>query len=59
MHEYCTENGEITYDTETKQYTIWNETYSDIVDTVDNIEKAKQILADYCKYLEGTKHYGT
>lgn len=51
-----TKNGEITFDSETKVYQVWNETYSDIVAETICLDKAYEILESYCVNLE--KIYG-
>jgi len=42
-----TDNGEITYDTESKEYTVWDETYSDIVCVTMYPKVAEAALAAY------------
>ncbi|MFA5670254.1 MAG: hypothetical protein WC967_13510 [Balneolaceae bacterium] len=44
-----THNGEITYNTETKQYTVWDETYTYIVCTTNYPKVAEAALKAYCE----------
>ena len=43
-----TKNGEITFDTETKEYTVWNEVYSDSVCITPDLEAAEAAFKEYC-----------
>lgn len=51
-----TKNGEITFDTETKVYEVWDETYSDTIGETLSLDEAYDMLESYCVYLE--KEYG-
>lgn len=45
-----TKNGEITFDTEKKEYTVWDETYAFTVCVTNYPEVAKAALKAYCEY---------
>lgn len=45
--ENYTKNGEITYDTETKKYTVWNEVYADIICVTNYPKIAEAALKIY------------
>lgn len=48
-----TENGEITFNPNTNEYTVWDETYSDTVCTTCYVKVAEAALEAYCRhYLE-------
>ena len=47
--ENYTENGEITFNTETKEYTVWNETYSDTVCVTQYPKVAEAALLAYAE----------
>ncbi len=52
--EYYTPNGEITFNKELSLYTVWDETYSNIVGTTFYPKVAEAMLDAYCKvYLDG------
>lgn len=44
------ENGEITFDTETGEYTVWNEVYTDVVCITNYPKIAESALEIYGKY---------
>ncbi len=50
MIERYTENGEITFNTETKQYTVWDETYSDVVCITYYPKVAESALDSYARH---------
>jgi hypothetical protein len=45
-----TPNGEITFDPETKEYIVWDETYADTVCTTAYEQVARVALEAYAKY---------
>lgn len=47
-----TKNGEITFDPDTKEYTVWDETYSDTVCVTNYPSVANAALEAYSKYLD-------
>lgn len=50
---FYTNNGEITYNKQTGIYTVWDETYANIVCTTVYPSIAEAALEWYCAYLEG------
>jgi hypothetical protein len=50
MIEKHTKNGEITFNTETKEYVVWNETYSDTVCTTNYPKVAEAALKAYADH---------
>lgn len=53
MIKNYTDNGEITFNTETKEYTVWDETYSDVVGTTWYPKVAEAMLKVYVeRYLD-------
>lgn len=55
MIENVTPNGEITFETETRLYTVWNESYSEILLVTSNLNHAEAILTAYAKHLEDSE----
>ena len=54
--ENYTKNGEITFDTDTKKYTVWDEVYVDPVCVTPYPKIAEAALDIYCsEYIEGPK----
>ena len=51
-----TKNGEITFDTETRLYEVWDETYSDTVGTTHYPLVAKDMLESYCRNYLGDNY---
>lgn len=47
MNENYTLNGEITYNTETKEYTVWDETYSNTICITCYVKVAENALIVY------------
>ncbi len=48
MYIKVTKNGEITKDLDTGLYTVWDETYADMVGQTYYINVAKAMLEVYC-----------
>lgn len=48
--EKYTKNGEITFNTETKEYTVWDENYSDTVCVTNYPKVAEAALDAYAKH---------
>ena len=54
MEENYTENGEITFNKVLKEYTVWDETYTDIICKTAYPKVAEAALNAYGEYyLEG------
>lgn len=54
MIEKYTKNGEITFNTKTREYTVWDETYSDSVCITPYPKIAEAALDIYGKdYIDG------
>ncbi len=51
-----TKNGEITFDTETNLYEVWDETYSDTVGITQYPSVAKDMLESYCRNYLGDNY---
>ena len=59
-HSTCykvTKNGEITYDGFTAKYSVWNESYSEVICTTGSEIEATAFLKSYCISLRlGVEH---
>lgn len=60
IHGTCykvTDNGEITYDSFTAKYSVWNEGYSEAIYTTGCEEAAFDYLKQYCIETLGVDWY--
>ena len=52
MIKYHTKNGEITLDTTTNMYTVWDETYSNTLCVTRDLHVAEHVLRRYATSLD-------